>query len=361
MNQLQELRLTDTVDKGPIVIAGPCSAENELQVLNVARELSAMGVNIFRAGIWKPRTKPGCFEGVGAIGLRWLKKVKQQTGMNVAVEVATREHTRLAINAGVDILWLGARTTANPFAVQEIADTLREFKKDIPVLVKNPINPDIELWIGAMQRLRNAGVTRIGAIHRGFSVYGSKIYRNQPQWNIPIELHRRCPQLQIFHDPSHVGGRRELIAPLSQQALDMGFNGLIIECHCNPELALSDNEQQITPTHLAEVLSTLIIRTSENTSENLDALRRQIDVLDTELVELLAKRMSVCRQIGEYKKAQGMSVVQNNRYDLLLSSRIEQALQVGLDKDFMQKILETIHSESVRQQIEVLNQKCDSL
>lgn len=355
MKNLESIILPGVDSHRPIVIAGPCSAESEEQVLQTAHELSRADIKIFRAGIWKPRTKPGSFEGIGADGLPWLQKVKEQFGMYTSTEVANHEHVRMAVDAGIDMLWIGARTSANPFAMQEIADTLEEMKADIPVLVKNPINPDLELWIGAMQRLYNAGIRKIGAIHRGFSVYGKHLYRNQPQWHIPIELHRRYPNLPIFHDPSHTGGKRELIAPLSQQAMDMGFDGLIIESHCEPDCALSDKSQQVTPDVLQFILSTLVIRDTVQSTENLSLLRRQIDDLDEELVELLAKRMNVCREIGRYKKEHGMPVVQNSRYDQLLNSRIEQALQVGLGKDFMREILESIHGESVRQQIEVLN------
>ena len=244
--------------KRPIVIAGPCSAETEEQVLETAKGLAARGVKIFRAGIWKPRTKPGGFEGIGAIGLPWLKRVKQETGMYVTTEVANRDHVFEALKAGVDMLWIGARTTVNPFAVQEIADALKGV--DIPVLVKNPVNPDLELWIGAFQRLYGAGIHRLAAIHRGFSSYDKKIYRNLPLWHIPIELRRRMPDLPIFCDPSHIGGKRELVAPLCQQAMDLSFDGLIVESHCNPDCAWSDAAQQITPDVLDYVLNLLVIR-----------------------------------------------------------------------------------------------------
>lgn len=277
----------------PLIIAGPCSAESESQVLQIAGELKANGINIFRAGIWKPRTKPGGFEGVGSIGLDWLRKVKQQYGMYVSTEVANKNHVIEAVSSGVDILWIGARTCANPFAMQEIADTLEMLSIDIPVLIKNPVNPDLELWIGGIQRIYNAGIRRIGAIHRGFSVYGKHIYRNQPQWHLPIELHRRFPDLSIIHDPSHVGGKREFVSTLSQQALDLGFDGLMVETHDNPDCALSDKDQQITPKALFEILSKLVYRKKDQTNEILNQLRQQIDEYDYELIELLAKRMSV--------------------------------------------------------------------
>ncbi|MDE6770821.1 MAG: 3-deoxy-7-phosphoheptulonate synthase, partial [Muribaculaceae bacterium] len=257
------------VPGSPLIMAGPCSAETEEQVLSTARQLALGGVKIFRAGIWKPRTKPGGFEGIGKEGLQWLKRVKEETGMLVATEVAMRRHVEEALEAGVDILWIGARTSANPFAMQEIADAIKDAGVDIPVLVKNPVNPDLELWIGALERLYNAGVRRLGAIHRGFSFYGKSIYRNPPQWHIPIELHRRIPELPIIVDPSHMGGKRELIGPLSQQALDMKFSGLMIESHCNPDEAWSDKNQQLTPDILRIVLGSLVVRNAEQSTESL--------------------------------------------------------------------------------------------
>lgn len=341
----------------PLIIAGPCSAESESQVLQIAGELKANGINIFRAGIWKPRTKSGGFEGVGSIGLDWLRKVKQQYGMYVSTEVANKNHVIEAVSSGVDILWIGARTCANPFAMQEIADTLEMLSIDIPVLIKNPVNPDLELWIGGIQRIYNAGIRRIGAIHRGFSVYGKHIYRNQPQWHLPIELHRRFPDLSIIHDPSHVGGKREFVSTLSQQALDLGFDGLMVETHDNPDCALSDKDQQITPKALFEILSKLVYRKKDQTNEILNQLRQQIDEYDYELIELLAKRMSVCREIGEYKKEKAISIVQNKRYDEIMSSRVLRANQLGLSSEFIVKVLESVHTESIRQQIDVFRKE----
>lgn len=341
----------------PLIIAGPCSAESESQVLQIAGELNTNGINVFRAGIWKPRTKPGGFEGVGSIGLDWLRKVKQQYGMYVSTEVANKNHVIEAVSSGVDILWIGARTCANPFAMQEIADTLEMLSIDIPVLIKNPVNPDLELWIGGIQRIYNAGIRRIGAIHRGFSVYGKHIYRNQPQWHLPIELHRRFPDLSIIHDPSHVGGKREFVSTLSQQALDLGFDGLMVETHDNPDCALSDKDQQITPKALFEILSKLVYRKKDQTNEILNQLRQQIDEYDYELIELLAKRMSVCREIGEYKKEKAISIVQNKRYDEIMSSRVMRANQLGLSSEFIVKVLESVHTESIRQQIDVFRKE----
>lgn len=340
----------------PLIIAGPCSAETEEQVMKTARELAENGIKVFRAGIWKPRTKPGGFEGIGSEGLKWMQRVKEETGMLTATEVATRKHVQEALEAGIDILWIGARTSANPFAMQEIADTLAEAQAhDIPVLVKNPVNPDLELWIGALQRIYNAGIRRLGAIHRGFSVYGKHLYRNLPQWHIPNELRRRLPELNIVCDPSHIGGRRELIAPISQQALNMGFDGLIIESHCDPDCAWSDASQQITPETLDLILNTLVTPTSTQTTENLAALRQQIDRLDNELVELLAKRMRVSREIGQYKKEHSMPVVQPGRYDDIMQTRSRLASQMEMSADFMQAVLTAIHAESVRQQLEIFN------
>ena len=260
MNDIQPIALPGIDPRRPLVIAGPCSAETEEQVIETARALAAEGVRIYRAGLWKPRTKPGGFEGVGAAGIPWLQRVKRETGMYTATEVATREHVDMALRGGVDLLWIGARTAANPFAMQEIADALRG--RDVPVLVKNPVSPDLELWIGAIERIHNAGIRRLGAIHRGFTSIDRSLYRNHPMWAIPIELHRRLPKLEIFCDPSHIGGRRELIAPLSQQAMDLGFDGLVVEAHCSPDCAWSDKAQQVTPEALAYIIRNLVIRES---------------------------------------------------------------------------------------------------
>ena len=357
MKDLQPIVLEGINPKKPLIIAGPCSAETEEQVLATAKELAHNGVKIFRAGIWKPRTKPGGFEGVGVEGLAWLKRVKEETGMYTSTEVATKQHVEEALNAGVDILWIGARTSANPFAMQEIADALHAAGADVPVLIKNPVNPDLELWIGAMQRIYNAGIRRIGAIHRGFSAYGKHLYRNLPQWHIPIELRRRLPELPIICDPSHIGGKRELVAPLAQQALDMGFNGLIIESHCDPDCAWSDKSQQITPDVLNFILNTLVLRDSSQSTESLILLRQQIDTIDNELLEILNKRMRVSREIGQYKKEHRMPVLQAGRYDDIMQSRVKLAQEMGMSGDFMRSVLSAIHEESVRQQIEILNDR----
>ncbi len=355
MNEIKPIKFCGVDSKRPVVIAGPCSAETEEQVMETAKDLAKNGVRIFRAGIWKPRTKPGGFEGVGSVGLTWLQEVKKETGMLVATEVANKQHVEEALNAGVDVLWIGARTSANPFAMQEIADSL--VGADVPVLVKNPVNPDLELWIGAMQRIYNAGIRQIGAIHRGFSAYGKHLYRNMPQWHIPIELRRRMPELTLICDPSHIGGKRELVAPLSQQAMDMGFDGLIVESHCDPDSAWSDKSQQVTPEVLNFILNMLVVRDTTQTTESLTLLRQQIDQIDNDLLEALSKRMRISREIGQYKKEHSMPVVQTGRYDDILNSRAAAAEELGMNGDFMKTVYQAIHEESVRQQIEVLNNR----
>lgn len=358
MEDIQPLNFQGVEIGKPIIIAGPCSAESESQIMETATELATNGIKIFRAGIWKPRTKPGGFEGVGEKGLPWMERVKRELGMVTATEVANRAHVLAAIDHGIDLLWIGARTSANPFAMQEVADAISETGADVAVLVKNPVNPDLELWIGALQRIYNAGVRRLGAIHRGFSAYGKHLYRNLPEWRIPIELHlRRLPNIPIICDPSHIGGKRELVGPLSQQALDMGFDGLIIESHCDPDCALSDKSQQVTPEVLNFILNTLVIRDSNQSTENLALLRQKIDALDNELLEVLGKRMQVSRDIGQYKKEHRMPILQTARYDSLLNTRVKLAIEMGMSGEFMRTVLSAIHEESVRQQIEVFNDR----
>ncbi len=352
--QLSPLNLLGTASaQRPTVIAGPCSAETEEQVMNTAAQLAGKGVKIFRAGIWKPRTKPGGFEGIGKEGLSWLNRVQQELGMKVATEVATKAHVEAALEAGIDVLWIGARTAANPFAMQEIADALAGH--DVPVLVKNPVNPDLELWIGGLERINQAGITRLGVIHRGFSTYEKKLYRNLPMWHIPIELHRRLPGLPIFCDPSHIGGARELVAPLCQQAMDLGFDGLIVECHCNPDAAWSDAKQQVRPDVLDFILDRLVIRNTAASTESLDVLRHQIDEIDNSLIEMLAKRMRISREIGQYKREHDMTVVQTTRYNEILDKRGAQGVLCGMSADFIKAVFEAVHEESVRQQIEIMN------
>ena len=351
--ELEKIAFEGVEQRRPMIIAGPCSAETEEQIMETARGLAAAGVKIFRAGVWKPRTKPGGFEGGGEPCLEWLKRVKQELGMLTAVEVATEKHVKAALAAEIDILWIGARTAANPFAVQEIADALKGH--DVTVLVKNPVNPDLELWIGALERINNAGIKRLGAIHRGFSEYEKSLYRNPPQWHIPIELRRRLPELPIFCDPSHMGGRRELIAPLSQEAMDLGFDGLMIEAHNCPDCAWSDKNQQVTPDALAVILDHLIIRETTQTTESLSELRREIDKLDNQLLSLLSKRMRVSREIGQYKKEHDMPVLQAQRYDEILNLRGAQAAELDLDAEFVKTILRAIHEESVHVQMRLIN------
>ena len=351
--ELQKLNLPGVEEKRPLIIAGPCSAETEEQVFNTAKQLSEKGIKIFRAGIWKPRTKPGGFEGIGEQGLPWMQRVKKELGMLVATEVANTKHVEAALNAGIDILWIGARTSANPFAMQEIADALKG--ADVPVLIKNPVNPDLELWIGAIERINGAGIKRIAAIHRGFSTYDKKLYRNLPMWHIPIELHRRIPNLPVFCDPSHIGGRRELIAPLCQQAMDLGFDGLIIESHCSPDNAWSDAKQQVTPDVLDFIIDRLVIRNIISSTESIEALRSQIDECDNSLLDILAKRMRISREIATYKREHNMTVVQATRYNEILDKRGAQGVLCGMSDEFVRTIFERIHEESVRQQLEVIN------
>lgn len=351
--QLESILLPGIDPKRPIMISGPCSAESEEQCLETAHRLAAVGIKIFRAGIWKPRTKPGGFEGIGTQGLKWLQKVRKETGMYVTTEVATKDHVFAALKAGVDILWVGARTTANPFAVQEVADAISG--ADVPVLIKNPVNPDLELWLGGIERLYGAGIKKIGAIHRGFGLYEKKLYRNEPMWQIPIELRRRMPELPIFCDPSHICGHRDYLTAVAQQAMDLCFDGLMLESHCQPERALSDAAQQITPEDLAQLLEHLVIRQGSHPSKNLSEMRVKIDLIDTQIVELLGKRMEICDEIGQYKKENNMPVLQPVRYGELLRDRSEINVSQYLDPAFVRLILKEIHEESVRRQLAILN------
>ncbi|MBN2762224.1 MAG: bifunctional 3-deoxy-7-phosphoheptulonate synthase/chorismate mutase type II [Bacteroidales bacterium] len=343
----------------PLMMAGPCSAESEEQVMETAGQLKNMGVNIFRAGIWKPRTRPCAFEGVGKEGLPWLKRVKDELKMYTATEVANVKHVYEALKTGIDIIWLGARTTANPFAVQEIADSLKGV--DLPVMVKNPINPDVELWIGALERLNQNGITKLAAVHRGFSMYGKTLYRNHPQWEIPIELKRRIPNLTIITDPSHICGNRDLLFEVSQRAMDLDFDGLMIETHCNPDKALSDAQQQITPEALKKLLSRLVLRKAdiENNTllSTLEDLRSEIDKYDDRLVELFELRMAVAEKIGTYKKRNNITILQTGRWDEILNHRIEQAAKLGLSEEFIIKVFRAIHEESINHQTRVMNEE----
>lgn len=350
---LQPFTLPGLDTKRPIVIAGPCSAESEEQVMETAKQLKAQGVQIFRAGIWKPRTRPNAFEGVGVEGLAWLRRVKQELGMYVGTEVANAQHVYDALKYDIDIVWIGARTTVNPFAVQEIADALKGV--DIPVMIKNPVNPDVDLWMGAFERINQAGIKRLAAIHRGFSTYDKTLYRNKPQWNVPIELRRNLRDMPIFCDPSHIGGKRELIGPISQQALDLNFDGLMIESHITPDKALSDASQQLTPETLDLVLSKLVLRDSKASTEDLRELRKEIDKLDDSLLEMLGERMRVAAQIGQYKKDHNMTILQTGRFDDILTHRADQAVELELSEKFVREVMTSIHEESIRRQNQILN------
>ena len=340
----------------PMCIAGPCSAESEEQVMETARGLSAFGIHVFRAGIWKPRTHPGSFEGVGTPGLKWLRRVKQELGMKVCTEVASEKHVLECIKYGVDMIWIGARTSANPFLMQEIADALEG--TDMPVLVKNPVNPDLDLWVGALERLNRAGLRKLGVIHRGFSTSEPIPYRNDPGWKIAIALRTRYPQLAFFADPSHMAGDRKYLLELSQRAMDLGLDGLMVESHCDPSCALSDAKQQLTPPALQQMLESLVIR--ENTSDNqdykegIDQLRAQIDVIDENLLWLLRSRMDISRKIGAYKRSHNVAILQAGRWDSLLSAMVEKGKAYGLSPEVIKGVMNAIHDESVRVQNDVL-------
>ena len=343
----------------PMCIAGPCSAETEEQVMETAKGLADFGIHVFRAGIWKPRTHPGCFEGIGVPGLKWLKRVKEELGMKLCTEVATEKHVLECIKYGIDMVWIGARTSANPFLMQEIADALEG--TDIPVLVKNPVNPDIDLWIGALERLNRAGVRKLGVIHRGFSTSEPTAYRNDPGWRLAIELRSRYPEMPFFVDPSHMGGDRKYLQELSQRAMDLGLDGLMVESHCNPACALSDAKQQLTPQGLQTLLESLVIR--DNTSDNMDykegidQLRAQIDVLDENLLWLLKSRMDVSRKIGQNKKEHNVAILQMSRWDELMGAVVEKGRTYGLSDTVIRTIMNAIHDESVRVQNEVLEKE----
>ena len=341
----------------PVIIAGPCSAESEEQVMQTAAGLHEAGVQIYRAGIWKPRTRPGSFEGVGSIGLPWLTKVKETYGMQIATEVANVKHVYECLKNGVDIIWIGARTTANPFAMQDIADAVKGV--DIPILVKNPVNSDVDLWMGALERLNKAGITKLGAIHRGFSVYESKMYRNEPIWQIPIELKRRIPELPIICDPSHITGNSDMIASVSQKALDLDFDGLMIETHINPSVAWSDKAQQVTPTQFKEIKENLILRSSESNSNvfetQLQTLRSEIDHVDSELLSTLKKRMDVSSAIGLLKKQNNVTALQVSRWEEMIKERIEMGEAQGLSNDFINDLYRAVHRESITLQVNLMN------
>jgi 3-deoxy-7-phosphoheptulonate synthase len=341
----------------PIVISGPCSAETEEQVMETCMRLKATGkVDMLRAGIWKPRTRPGNFEGIGSIGLKWLQKAKVATGLPITVEVATAAHVHEALKHGVDVLWIGARTTVNPFSVQEVADALKGV--DVPVLIKNPINADLELWIGAIERIQQAGITQIGAIHRGFAKYGEKQYRNAPQWQLPIELKRRFPNLPMICDPSHICGNRHMLFEVSQEALDLNFDGVMIESHIDPDNAWSDAKQQVVPERVGEMISDLVLRNTapQNGSlSGLSAFRSQIDKYDDEIIALFAQRMEVAQKIGQYKKENNISILQTKRWEEILEKAFTKGRKVGLSDEFIEKYLKAVHQESIDQQNQIMN------
>lgn len=344
----------------PSVVAGPCSAESEEQVMETARGLKEMGINVYRAGIWKPRTHPGSFEGAGTPGLKWLQKAKKEYGLKIATEVASEKHVFECLKFGLDLVWLGARTTANPFLVQEIADALKD--TDIPVLVKNPVNPDLDLWIGALERLNRAGIKKLGVIHRGFSTFEKIQYRNDPQWQVAIELRSRHPELPFFVDPSHMAGCKDFIQEISQRSLDLGFEGLMIESHCNPSVALSDAKQQLTPAELSDLLYKQIkVRDADSDAkewkENIDQLRAKIDIIDENILYTLGSRMKISRQIGEYKKNNNIAILQTSRWDAVLAKVVAKGKEYGLPENFITDVFNAIHEASVEAQNEIISGK----
>ena len=339
----------------PIVIAGPCSAETEDQVLKTAHALKNTDTNVFRAGIWKPRTRPGGFEGVGAIGLPWLQKVKEETGMLVTTEVGNANHVELALKHDIDILWIGARTTVNPFVVQEIADALKGV--DIPVLVKNPVNPDLPLWLGAVERFQTAGISQLGVIHRGFSTYNTLHYRNKPKWHIAIQLKKEFPDLPLILDPSHICGRRDTILDVSQTALDLNYDGFMIETHIDPDNAWSDAAQQITPAQLNEITKALKIRQKNSTKQEyqrkLNMHRKELDLIDSNIIDILGDRMGIAKEIGRLKHSENVAILQSKRWSDILSTVVESGAAKGLSEEFIEEIFRAIHVESINIQHKV--------
>jgi len=344
--------------KRPLIISGPCSAETEEQVVETVQRIAATGkVDMIRAGIWKPRTRPGSFEGIGVKGLPWLLRAKKLTGLPTMVEVATGRQVGDAINFEVDVLWIGARTTVNPFSVQEVADALRG--TDVPVLIKNPINPDLELWTGAVERVAKSGVKQIGLIHRGFSSYGNTEYRNAPMWHLAIEMKRRYPDLLFINDPSHICGRREILHEVAQKAIDLDYDGLMIESHMDPDHAWSDAKQQVTPEKLAELLDSIVWRREDVNSEEyhaaLEKLRQQINHLDDELMQILGQRMKISEKIGEYKKNNNITILQTNRWNEILQRAVQKGESLGLSKEFITKYFDAMHMESINHQNKIMN------
>lgn len=354
----KKVEITELLNKRPLIISGPCSAETEEQVMQTAIRLAATGkVDILRAGIWKPRTRPGSFEGVGTKGLPWLQKARKETGLPVAIEVATAKQVEDALHFGVDVLWIGARTTVNPFSVQDVADALKGV--DVPVLIKNPINPDLELWIGAVERVAKAGIKNIGLIHRGFSSYGNTEYRNAPMWHLAIEMKRRNPGMLLINDPSHICGRRDILLDVAQKAIDLDFDGLIIESHIDPDTAWSDAKQQVTPEKLGEMIEAIIWRKEDINSEELhiqmNKMRSQINHLDDELMQLLGQRMKVADQIGQYKKDNNITILQTTRWNEILERAYVKGANLGLGKEFITKYFDAVHMESINHQNKIMN------
>jgi chorismate mutase len=364
---LRKMQVTQTMKeivqqkwtKRPLIISGPCSAETEEQVVETVQRIAATGkVDMIRAGIWKPRTRPGSFEGIGVKGLPWLLRAKKLTGLPTMVEVATGKQVDDAINFEVDVLWIGARTTVNPFSVQEVADALRG--TDVPVLIKNPINPDLELWTGAVERVAKSGVKQIGLIHRGFSSYGNTEYRNAPMWHLAIEMKRRYPELLFINDPSHICGRREILHDVAQKAIDLDYDGLMIESHMDPDHAWSDAKQQLTPEKLAELLDSIVWRREDVNSEEyhtaLEKLRQQINHLDDELMQILGQRMKISEKIGEYKKNNNITILQTNRWNEILQRAVQKGEILGLSKEFITKYFDAMHMESINHQNKIMNE-----
>ncbi len=357
--ELEELDCTRESGHQPYIIAGPCSAESEQQVMETAIQLKEMGITVYRAGVWKPRTRPGSFEGMGSKALPWLRKVKKELGMKIAIEVAQPSHVFEALKYDIDIFWIGARTTVNPFFIQDLADALKGLEN--PIFVKNPVNPDLGLWMGAIERLNRAGVKKLAAIHRGFSYFGPSRYRNVPQWEIPIDLHRYIPELPIFNDPSHISGRRDLLQEVMQEAMDLNFSGLFIESHINPDVALSDKNQQVTPADLKKLLDSLVIRDAEvqddRAMRELKRMRKNIDMIDDELMNVLEKRMRVVKEIGNHKKANNITIFQDVRWNEIVGKRLTQAREKDLSEEFVDKVFRAIHTESIKKQNRIMNEK----
>lgn len=358
--QITPLREWKIFKGRPLVISGPCSAETEEQVMETARQLSALKrIDVFRAGIWKPRTRPNSFEGIGTEGLKWLRQVKQEYGLPVATEVATEKHVFEALKYGIDVFWIGARTTVNPFAMQALADALEGV--DVTVFVKNPINPELDLWIGAIERIQKAGIRKIGVIHRGFSSFEKSAYRNQPKWQIPIELRQRLPDIPIICDPSHMGGSKAFLLDLAQKSMDLNYDGLMIETHFDPESALSDKRQQITPSELVELLDKIVLRNPDSDDHSflnsIEELRSQIDMYDDQLFEILESRMKVADTIGMYKKEHNITILQTQRWKEIVNKTLSKYEGSGLTPEFISTVLKAIHQESINRQMKVMNEK----